>query len=367
MNESVPRRILITADAVGGVWNYALELARSFAPEGVQFLLATMGPRPSAEQREEAARVPSVSLVESDYRLEWMDDPWAEVDAASDWVLSLAADFAPDLIHLNGFCHAGLEWPAPVLVVAHSCVVSWWQAVRGSEPPPRYDEYRRRVAAGLAAADRIVAPTAAMLGSLSENYGRNLRGTVIPNGRDPTGFTISEKDPKILAIGRAWDAAKNIFALEDAAAQLTWRAYLAGDVTAPEGASVTLSHLHPLGRVSSAGVAQQLATTAIFCSPARYEPFGLAALEAAFAGCALVLGDIPSLREVWGDAALFVPPENATALAAILQRLASDDPYREEFAGRARARARQFTLERMHARYRALYASLVPRPIRQAA
>ncbi len=31
--------------------------------------------------------------------------------------------------------------------------------------------------------------------------------------------------------------------------------------------------------------------------PARYEPFGLSVLEAALSGCALVLGDIPSLRE----------------------------------------------------------------------
>ena len=51
----------------------------------------------------------------------------------------------------------------------------------------------------------------------------------------------------------------------------------------------------------------------IFALPARYEPFGLSALEAGLAGCALVLGDIP-MREVWHDAAMFVPPEQPAAL-----------------------------------------------------
>jgi len=82
----------------------------------------------------------------------------------------------------------------------------------------------------------------------------------------------------------------------------------------------------------------------IFASPARYEPFGLAALEAAQAGCALVLGDIPSLREVWGDAALFVPPDDDEALLAAL-RTASRPRELHVLASRARARAARYAPE----------------------
>ena len=49
-----------------------------------------------------------------------------------------------------------------------------------------------------------------------------------------------------------------------------------------------------------------LPTRPIFVSVSRYEPFGLAVLEAAHAGCALVLSDIPTFRELWQGAASFV-------------------------------------------------------------
>src|SRR5436305_10365958 len=85
-----PLRILMTADAVGGVWTYALELARALAPHRVHVSLATMGPRPSAEQKLDAAEIPNLKLFESDFRLEWMEDPWCDVARAGEWLLELA-------------------------------------------------------------------------------------------------------------------------------------------------------------------------------------------------------------------------------------------------------------------------------------
>src|SRR3954454_18301707 len=70
-----PRRILMTADTVGGVWTYALELAQALTPHGVEITLATMGPRANARQKDDAAQIPNLKLVESDFKLEWMDDP----------------------------------------------------------------------------------------------------------------------------------------------------------------------------------------------------------------------------------------------------------------------------------------------------
>ena len=127
----------MTTDAVGGVWTYALELARALEPQGAEIALASMGPRPTPAQRQEAAGRPNVTLHESDFALEWMDDPWQEVERAGDWLLDLAAAFAPEIIHLNGYVHASLPWGVPVLVAAHSCVFSWWSAVRGERRPGR--------------------------------------------------------------------------------------------------------------------------------------------------------------------------------------------------------------------------------------
>ena len=96
----------------------------------------------------------------------------------------------------------------------------------------------------------------------------------------------------------------------------------------------------------------------IYVLPARYEPFGLAALEAALAGCALVLGDIPSLREVWEEAAVFVPPDDTDMLARALRRLVSEPVLRSRMSTLARTRALEFSPERMADAYLAVYADL---------
>ncbi len=77
------------------------------------------------------------------------------------------------------------------------------------------------------------------------------------------------------------------------------------------------------------------------------------------AGCTLVLGDIPSLREVWGDAALFVGPEDGAGLRVALERLIADADYRARLGACARARALRFTPERMAAGYLAAYGAVM--------
>jgi glycosyltransferase involved in cell wall biosynthesis len=62
-----------------------------------------------------------------------------------------------------------------------------------------------------------------------------------------------------------------------------------------------------------------------------------------------VLGDIASLREIWGDAALYVSPNDPKALQSALTRLIDDAPLRTRLARRARARALHFSAERMAA------------------
>jgi hypothetical protein len=93
-----PQRILMTADTVGGVWMYAVELARGLAPHGVEVVLATMGRAASPEQRREIRALGNVQLFENPARLEWMDKPWADVDRAGEWLLELEERWQPDLI-----------------------------------------------------------------------------------------------------------------------------------------------------------------------------------------------------------------------------------------------------------------------------
>jgi glycogen(starch) synthase len=352
-------KILMTADTLGGVWRYSLELARGLLPFGAEIALATLGAPLTDDQRDEVAELPNVELFESSYKLVWMDDPWDDLAAAGDWLLRLAHRWKPDLVHLNDYPHGDLSWPAPVLMVGHSCVLSWWQAVRHEPAPPAWNRYRETVAQGLAAAGLVAAPSAAMLAALERFYGPLPPSRVIHNGRRMRVAPEPRKEPLILSAGRVWDQGKNIHALVRAAVGLPWPVYVAGEIRHPSGGVPEFANARFLGQLSAEALAPWFARAAIYALPARYEPFGLSPLEAALAGCALVLGDIPSLREVWGNAAIYVLPDDIRGFRAALLALARDELLRLDYARRARERAGRYTLERMAADYWDAYSELL--------
>jgi glycosyltransferase involved in cell wall biosynthesis len=361
-------KILMTADAVGGVWTYALDLSAALAEHDVSVLLATMGPRPNDAQRAAAHRLDNVQLIESDFRLEWMADPWSDVAAAGTWLQGLAAAGNVDVVHLNGYTHASLSWHLPVVCVAHSCVSSWWQAVHGTLPPAQWSAYRRHVALGLNSADRVIAPTQAFLDQLRTCYDLHRPAQVIRNARKSLAANrgeSSERLPVVLACGRPWDAAKNIGVFDTAAAGLSWHAYLVGNTLGPDGKSFTPTSLRSLGTLSARDVETWLRRATIFVHPALYEPFGLAVLEAASAGCALVLADIPSLRESWDGAAEFFDPGDGIALRAVLDALIAQPSRRTALAAAAQERAGGYRIESMAAAYLQVYQTVAGTPSRE--
>jgi len=359
-NLPLPRKVLMTADTVSGVWTYAIELARGLAEHGVEVALATMGEPLNGLQREKADRIPHLKVFESAFKLEWMeDDPWRDVERAGDWLLGLEDRIGPDLIHLNGYVHGSLPWNAPRVMVGHSCVLSWWRAVKGEPAPASWHRYARAVADGLAAADLVIAPSQAMLAALAENYGGLPPARVILNGRDPKLFRPAAKEPIIFSAGRLWDEAKNLAALERVAPRLPWPVFVAGENHHSDGGEARPHHTRLLGRLSQRALGAWLGRASIYCLPARYEPFGLSVLEAALSGCSLVLGDIPSLREIWRHRAVFVPADDPEALEDALGRLIADPDRRASLAAGSRARALQLTSERMVEAYLGAYGEVL--------
>jgi glycogen synthase len=352
------QRVLLSTDTVGGVWNYTLELARSLEALGVQPCVAAMG-RLSARSREELSPLEQTRLFCLPCRLEWMQAPWQDVERAGRWLLELARTLRPDIVHLNSYACAAQEWPAPVLVVGHSCVYSWYQAVKGRLPGPRWQPYYDAVARGLRSASGVTAPTHSMLRMLQSHYGTFRTLPVIPNGRRAGEYPPAEKQPLILSAGRLWDEAKNISALADVAAELNWPVVLSGEPRHPEGGLRRFENVQLLGVLGPRELAAWYARASIYALPALYEPFGLTVLEAGLAGCALVLGDIESLRETWQGAALFVPPRRPELLKQALNRLARDGGLLQYYSHKARQRALALSAERMGRGYVRLYRTLL--------
>lgn len=355
-------RILMTADAVGGVWQYTVDLVRHLGENGAEVLVAVLGPSPSEEQRNELEGLDGVAVAQKSFALEWEPNSWAEVDASGDWLLELHSQFSSDLVHLNGYTHATLPWRKPVVVVAHSCVYSWWRNVLNTAPDPEWDEYRRRVTAGLLGCEAVVAPSEFMAAEIRREYGvgsDKLR--VIHNFSTRSTSSCFDKEPFFFAAGRVWDPAKNFALLAEIAPHLNWPVKLAGK---DNGAKC--GTLQKLGQVTTAELLEWMARASVFVHPALYEPFGLSVLDAARSRCCLVLADTPSLRELWREAAIFVDPRKPQDWVQELNALSIDPARCKGLGARAFAHSQRYTADASVEAYKRLYRDLIGRNIERA-
>lgn len=338
-----PIKVLMTVDAVGGVWRYALDLASGMREASFEFIFAGLGPQPSPEQRDEAERLGR--LVWLDAPLDWMVADERALDDVAPQLAGLVEGEEIDLVHLNLPSQAaGLRLAVPMLVVSHSCVVTWFAAVRGTSVPAEWLWQERRNSAGFEAADAVLAPSIAHASMLRRCYGPMQAIEVVHNGARPAPGSL-EKEPFVFAAGRWWDDGKNGGALDAAALTSDWPVVMAGANLGPNGQHLAIRHADWRGALPHIQARALMGRAAIVCSPSLYEPFGLVPLEAASAQAALILADIPTYRELWDGAAEFFDPRDPGALAAAINILAGNPERRGELAARALARSRAYRLD----------------------
>lgn len=356
---SSDRRILMTLDAVGGVWRYALDLALALRQRGFDFVFAGFGPHPSPEQRAEADALGTV--VWTGAPLDWTASGPEVLRVVPNLLQRIIAKERVELVHLNLPSQAAaLQSPVPVLTVSHSCVPTWFAVVRGQRPPPDWSwhfDFNRR---GFDRSDGVIAPSRSHAAALRSVYGTIETLKVVNNSSQAESSSPHKRD-FVAAAGRWWDDGKNGVVLDAAAASIPWPVELAGSTEGPSGQQMALHHARHRGNLGHRDTLGWMGEAAIFVSPSRYEPFGLAPLEAARTGAALVLADIPTYRELWGSAALFFDPDSPQALAEAVNALVQDRSRREELGARARMRSMTFSPEAqaivMEALYRDLLAS----------
>jgi glycosyltransferase involved in cell wall biosynthesis len=353
----MPRRVLMTCDAIGGIWRYSVDLARALNRHEISTILVGTGPAPSAQARAEADGTPVVWL---DRAPTWLAASAGEIEALAGELARLQRLCGADLVHLNQPAEAAfLEARVPVAVAAHSCLTTWWRRVRGGTPPAEWGWRTALETIGLHRADAVLAPSASHAADLESAY-RLDAVTVVPNACDGAGGG-PERAPFVLAAARWWDAGKNLATLDAAAASCRWPIEVYGSLDGPDGSHVTPRHARPRGARPAAELRDRMRRAAVFVSPSLYEPFGLAALEAARSGAALVLADIPTYREIWQGAALFFDPRAPGDLAAGLDALAGDRERRDRLAAAAGRVAAAFSPDRQVAELLRAYDLAVAR------
>jgi glycosyltransferase involved in cell wall biosynthesis len=101
--------------------------------------------------------------------------------------------------------------------------------------------------------------------------------------------------------------------------------------------------IHRLGFVGEEDLRAILAGAFAYVSPAWYEGFGLAALDAMSFGIPLLASDIPAVREVAGEAGKYFSPSDPLELARLMTLLAEDEGERSLMARYSQERAKLFS------------------------
>jgi len=377
MHRGVPQtpggtvHVLVTADTLSGSWTYTRELVTGLVTRGVRVTLVSFGEIPLPDQTAWMDLLHGLEYRPTAFRLEWMDDAPNDLAESSEYLANLVREVDPDLLHLHQFCHGDLAVDIPRVVMAHGDLISWTEAVHGCAPrPSRWLKwYRDTIVRGIAAADAVVAPSACMLNTLISTYARPRRAAIIYPGRNPIFFNpYVSKDDSVLSVGRLLDAGRQVFLLTQHAHPFSV-CIVGAEQTVPLPripirADVKVSTDQSCVAIRGAQTESQLralySRAAVYAATSRYEPLGMAPLDAAFSRCAIVANDIPSFREVWGDAALYFRTNDARSLADTLCQLDADRALRHAYADRAYTRARErFTTKRMIDDYLDLYRSLV--------
>jgi glycosyltransferase involved in cell wall biosynthesis len=111
-----------------------------------------------------------------------------------------------------------------------------------------------------------------------------------------------------------------------------------------------------LGAVDRAELFALFAGADAFAFPSRHEGFGIPALEAMAQGTPVVCSDIPALREVAGDAAMFVAPDDLDGWVDALRSLLTDSGLRARLAARGHERVQAYSWDRCADETAAVYA-----------
>lgn len=111
-----------------------------------------------------------------------------------------------------------------------------------------------------------------------------------------------------------------------------------------------------LGAVERTELFALFAGADAFAFPSRHEGFGIPVLEAMAQGTPVVCADIPALREVAGDAAIFVPPDDLDGWVDALHSTLTDPGFRAGLEARGRERVQAYSWERCADETAAVYA-----------
>ena len=252
----------------------------------------------------------------------------------------------PDVFFAPAYT-APVSLPAPLAVTIHDVSFSrhpeWFRPREGMRRRWLTRHAARRAGVVLTVSRFSASEISALYGVPGD------RIAIVPNGitrrrpgREPrqpivlyTGTIFNRRNvPDLLAAFARVAASVPDTTLVIAGADRTWPPQLLREHAAALG---VLSKVQFRDYVGEEELADLYASASAFAFLSAYEGFGLTPLEALSARVPIVVADTPVSREVYGDAAVFVPLHDIDATAAALARLLTDTASRDAQLARAGA------------------------------
>ena len=360
-SESDGVKLLIAVEPDPGRWPLQVSLAPALAELGLQVLLVSTGMGFSEQQRQGAAALAGVTLIEPGIGLDPSAMDPAGIKRAGHRLARLASELGADLVQVDQPALAAeAPFPCPVVALHLGCAVTRWETVHGGPLPAAFAWRAEMIKAGLESADAVICPSLVHAERVKSRFGLGDTPLVVHAGGAPVEVRGTAQHDYVLTAGRLWDQSSNLAILDAAARRIPVPVRAAGPVRSPKGEEVMFDNLHCLGNLGEEALARWLSARPVFVSTALYDPLGLSILLAASAGCALILSDIPDFREYWDEVAIFVEPNDERGFSTAIANLVGDDFERAVIGRAARERATRHSPRAMAAQMAAVHRSLLP-------
>jgi glycogen(starch) synthase len=351
---------------IGGLGRHVHHLSTALAAAGHEVVVLSRRPtgtdpstHPSSDEINEHVRV--VAAAQDPHEFSFGNDMMAWTLAMGHAMVraGLSLDFTPDVVHAHDWlvAHPAIAlsefYDVPMVSTIHATEAgrhSGWVAGSLSRQVHAVESWLVRES------DSLITCSASMSDEITELFGPGLAEiTVIRNGIDAARWPFATRrphtgPPELLYVGRL-EYEKGV---HDAIAALPRirRAHPGATLTiAGEGTQqdwlVEQARKHRVrkatrfvGRLDHDELLALLHRADIAVLPSHYEPFGLAALEAAAAGTPLVTSNIGGLGEavIDNETGLSCPPRDVARLAAAVCTALDDPPAAQRRARVARQR-----------------------------
>lgn len=154
-------------------------------------------------------------------------------------------------------------------------------------------------------------------------------------------LTVSSLDPR-KNLSKLIEAFKNIKLKEYKLIIAGAKSSVFKSIDAPEN----FERIEFLGHVGDKKLSELYSKASLFVYPSLYEGFGIPPLEAMNCGCPVVVSDIPSHREVCGEAALYVNPHDTEDIKRGIERVLTDHSLWQKLSRRGFERVEFFSWQK---------------------